>query len=335
MAAKLKSNDLIECPCTSSRNNLSIFPELTNILPEDYNYTVCNWKKEDDEIFESRFRVNVTSKDEALDWFEKFSISTSTAFNIEPMSLNCKEVYIVALRCRHNTKEEPRSFENEKVRVCKETFCPTRLVMILKLSGFSKEHEIPDVHLPEFPMTIIYHQHHNHPLESEAAVKMHFGKVHKHPNPYIRSVLKDLDKIYDMIQMKQLANEQPPLVSDIPGSDAAFTPKSFPDVIASIYPKPDEQDERATNKGFLLPREDDPSTYSIDPSSLGDHLASLPPMEPSSPKTSSESTPQSIFSNFNGVTYTEMKSRHLGISDLFKDLILRAKTEDKAKTQNE
>ena len=154
---------------------------LENILPENYQYRVSNFKivQESPIVketkFEAMFAVNICSEEGFLKFLTEFQESSSTNYNISSGNKKNgkKHLFSGSRKCIHNLRKRKKSGEEEVLAdhrtPGKQTNCPANISFKMKNTD---DHD-HDENCSLFPLEITLLYIHNHSIVSASAVKYH------------------------------------------------------------------------------------------------------------------------------------------------------------------
>uniref|UniRef100_A0A2C9KED4 Uncharacterized protein n=1 Tax=Biomphalaria glabrata TaxID=6526 RepID=A0A2C9KED4_BIOGL len=155
------------CVCNCGKYKLDELPKLRNILPENYEYKLCEYLQLDrEDKFLVTLRMTLSTKEEALEWkrnFEERSLTThvkdKTYPNVERVS-----VFKAQYRCqffdrRKNKKKLP---EKSKFRDCHS-------ILFINIKKYFRK--TVDHHMPKYKMVVRLHYAHDHPLDTADVLK--------------------------------------------------------------------------------------------------------------------------------------------------------------------
>lgn len=154
---------------------------LLNILPSHYDHKIISVEPlkpyhkntyDQSEMVHAEVRVNLRSKEAALEWLEDFKQASFTDWRVRrvfPEDSKCL-IFKKSFRCHHNTLAQFRSGPAHE----KHTKCDAHLIITVKNYNMKRS---KDELLKTFPCEIIIQHCHNHPLH--AADSLRFRRASK------------------------------------------------------------------------------------------------------------------------------------------------------------
>lgn len=115
----------------SIKKRKSYFLPPQSLLPDGYEYKVCEYSKSEANIH-AVLRLKVTTEDSARAWINEFQEKTKTTLRImsKHKATGQKNVFNIHLRCHHNTV--PRTHTADFKNGSKNTNCPATMTVIVK-----------------------------------------------------------------------------------------------------------------------------------------------------------------------------------------------------------
>ncbi|KAK3921595.1 Protein FAR1-RELATED SEQUENCE 2 [Frankliniella fusca] len=178
---------------SSLSNTSANFQEiLENMLSPKYSHHITEIEpikvyhtKDYDEslMFMAVIRVNLRSKDEALEWLTDFTVNTSTDWRVRRVFAENTKCIIFrkGYRCQNNTMAQYR--RGHVTAHEKNTECAASLMVTVKNFNMTRS---KDLLLEKYPCEIVMHHCHNHPLEAAANLK------HRRPSDEVRHKFEEL-----------------------------------------------------------------------------------------------------------------------------------------------
>lgn len=143
---------------------------LDALLPDGYQYTVCEYSKSVEDI-RAVLRLHITTEYDAHMWVKKYQEKSLTTLRSEwkTKPTGQKVIFHEQLRCQHRTK--PRSESADLKAGSKNTNCPSTLAVTVKRVITNRKSKSKDVHATTLPMTVMLAYNHNHPVNCPDALK--------------------------------------------------------------------------------------------------------------------------------------------------------------------
>nr|XP_045623539.1 uncharacterized protein LOC123773718 isoform X1 [Procambarus clarkii] len=157
---------------------LANYPLLKQILPEAYEYRICQFKESEKEEssepatkFEATIRMKIKTKAEAKSWIKDLERTSAVTWRVDKTYPICggkktQNVYRIDMRCQHRTYS--RSPTADKKASSKNTCCPAKMFLVVKRTHMAsgKLSQSTDEYLQEFPTRVYLDFKHNHKLLS-------------------------------------------------------------------------------------------------------------------------------------------------------------------------
>ncbi|XP_063071296.1 uncharacterized protein LOC134462290 isoform X2 [Engraulis encrasicolus] len=156
------------CEHAIIKDNLSDYPSLKNLMPEEYVYHICSCECQEGDNFKAHLKLKLCSQDEVQKWQEDFQASSGLIWRkakTYPDVGQGSNKYRVDLRCQHNTRSSSKTKRN--------TCCPAFMKLILKRQTYSqgRKSRSENAHIKEdYYFTVDLNNIHNHPITCAAAL---------------------------------------------------------------------------------------------------------------------------------------------------------------------
>ncbi|XP_005098437.1 uncharacterized protein LOC101846425 [Aplysia californica] len=159
--------------CNCGKYNLKDLPQLERLLPEEYDYKLCDYEElGSSEKFIVTLRMNLATKEEALTWkrsFEEKSLTTHSVVQVYS-KVSLKRVFKGMYKCKFNQpwrEKRPRK-RNPQFEV---TDCPSALNIVIKNFAKSGRIRASDPHLPGYATLIRIRFAHNHDIAAPRSLQ--------------------------------------------------------------------------------------------------------------------------------------------------------------------
>ncbi|XP_005108751.1 uncharacterized protein LOC101856608 [Aplysia californica] len=152
--------------CKCEEFDLENSPQLLRILPENYDYKLCDYfpyDEEDKDKFNITLRLSLTSVEEVMLWKQLYEEKSLTSHVVEQTfpKASAARVFKRYYRCKFNSIRKKKSVNGGR-----SLGCPALMSIVIRGLGWSKACKVHDPHLETHPTQIRIRFAHSHPLDT-------------------------------------------------------------------------------------------------------------------------------------------------------------------------